>query len=126
MGSSSAERMRALRARRAASIEAAPDDRPRDPDEMLVPAVEESLTALRHGPEHAGAIQLARRYAKVIDQAKDPAYAARWLGPLLLDCLVQLQATPSARPKQPPEPGPNRLDQLRAARGASDRSRGRL
>ena len=77
------------------------------------------------------AVQLARRYAKVIDEARDAAWAARWIGPLLLACLAELGATPAAKAaldkaaKTPPQ-GPNRLDQLRASRGSPDRGRGRL
>jgi hypothetical protein len=131
MGSSSAERMRAMRARRAASIETAPASGPRDPDELLLPSVRETLTHLDLGPEHAAAAQLAQRYAKVIDEAKDPAWGCRWIGPLLLAALAELGATPAAREqlakgaKTAPQ-GPNRLDQLRASRGAPDRGRGRL
>ena len=126
MGSSSTERMRALRARRAAALVPADGQPPLPAEDRLAPAVTETLAALDLGPEHAGAVQLARRYAKVIDEAKDPAWAMRWIGPELLKVLEQLQATPMSRPKAPPERGPNRLDQLRASRGASDRSRGRL
>ena len=46
--------------------------------------------------------------------------------PELLKVLDQLRATPLARPTAPPERGPNRLGQLRASRGMSDRSRRRL
>ena len=48
------------------------------------------------------------------------SWAMRWIGPLLLDALESLGATPaSAKDKTAPgNAGPNRLDQLRAARRA--------
>ena len=123
--------MRRLRERRAAALLPVDGQAPLPKEDQLAPAVSETLAALDLGPEHAGAVQLARRYAKVIDEARDPAWAARWIGPLLLAALTELGATPAARAqlakgaKTAPQ-GPNRLDQLRASRGASDRSRGRL
>ena len=127
MGSSSTERMRALRARRAATLIPVDGQAPLPEADQLAPAVAETLAALDLGPEHAGAVQLARRYAAVIDQAADPAWAMRWVAPELLKVLEQLQATPMSRPKAPPGPqGSSRLDQLRASRSTSDRSRGRL
>jgi hypothetical protein len=44
----------------------------------------------------------------------------RWIGPLLLDALESLGATPGSRKEQPApgNAGPNRLDQLRASRRA--------
>jgi hypothetical protein len=112
--------MRALRARRAASIEPGPGTGLRDADELLAPAVEETLAALQLGEGDAAAAHLARRYAKVIDEARDPAYAMRWLGPLLLASLEALRATPMSRKaEKPAERGPSRLDQLRAARARS-------
>ena len=88
----------------------------RPADELLAPAVTETLKSLDLGAEHAGAVQLARRYAKVIDEARDQSWAMRWVAPELLKVLEQLQATPSTRPKAPPERGPNQLDRLRAVR----------
>lgn len=114
--------MRALRARRAAAIEAADHPVLRDADELLTPAVEETISALQLGPGDQAAAQIARRYATVIDAAREPAYALRWLGPLLLDSLSALHATPAARakpakgPKVPERSGPSRLDQLRSVR----------
>ena len=122
MSTTSAERMRALRARRAAGLTPAEGQAPRDAAELLSPAVEETLSALQLTEQDAAAAQLARRYAKVIDQARDPAWAARWLGPELLRCLDALQATPASRKAAKPQPqGPSRLDQLRAARGSTSR-----
>lgn len=79
--STSAERMRRLRERRAAAlipIEGAPLQAA---DELLRPAVEETLAALDLAPEDVGTAQLAARYADLIDQARDPAGALRWVGP---------------------------------------------
>ena len=63
--------------------------------------------------------QPVRRRAKTMDEARDPAWAARWLGPNLLATLESLGATPTARAKLRNDPGlqpPGRLDQLRMAR----------
>ena len=99
--STSAERMRRLRERRAAALLPIDGQAPRNAADLLAPAVEATLQALELGPADAAAAQLARRYARAIDQARDPAWAARWLAPPLLDALVQLGATPAAR-----RPGP--------------------
>ena len=40
---------------------------------------------------------MARRYAQIIDRGRDPAWCLRWLGPLLLASLTELQATPLSR-----------------------------
>jgi hypothetical protein len=95
--SSSAERMRRLRERRAAAVEPDPAAPLRDAADLLGPAIAETIAALDLGPEHAAAVRLAERYAKVIDRAQDAGYAARWIGPLLLDVLGELGATPAAR-----------------------------
>jgi hypothetical protein len=110
--------MRALRARRAAAIEAADDAPVRDAAELLVPFVEGTLAALQLGARDQAAAQLARRYAALIDDARDPAWALRWIGPLLLRVLEELQATPKSRPAAKGNPGPareNKVSQLRSA-----------
>lgn len=122
----STERVRAMRARRAAALEAGDQPVLRDADELLLPAVEQTLAALKLGDSDGAAAQLARRYAAIIDRARDPAWAARWLSPLLLDCLVQLGATPASRPKQAPQRAPSQLDRLREARAAQDAGKRRL
>lgn len=132
----STERVRAMRARRAAAIEADPDARLRSADELLAPAVAETLGALDLDGEHAAAAKVAERYARVIDQAKDQAWAMRWLAPLLLDALGELGATPLAKAKQakqakgPKRLGgtgvPNRVQALRAQHQASRTSRGQV
>lgn len=111
--STSTERMRRLRARRAALLE--PVDGPplRDADELLAPAVEETLAALQLAERDAAAAQVARAYASAIDQARDQAYALRWLGPLLLAALTALQATPASRPAGARQPaGPQRVNRI--------------
>ena len=130
--STSTERMRALRARRAAALLPVEGQAPRDADELLLPAVDEALAALGDlGSEHAAARKLAQRYAKVIDESRDQAWSMRWIGPLLLQSLEALGATPAAKAqldkgaKAAPQ-GPSRLDQLRASRSVTDRGRGRL
>ena len=103
----------------------------RDASELLWPALAETLTQLDLGPEHAAAKKLAQRYAQIIDQMPehaprgqpDQAWAARWLMPLFLDALGELGATPAAVTRlkkggKPADGKPNRLAQLRAARGA--------
>ena len=104
-----------MRARRAAGLLPAEGLAPRAADELLAPAVEETLAALELGEADAGVAQVARRYAQVIDEARDPAYALRWIAPLLLAALAELGATPLARARAKPA-GPSRLDQLRSAR----------
>jgi hypothetical protein len=104
----------------------------RDASELLWPAVSETLASLDLGSEHAAAKKLAQRYAQIIDGtpdnsprgAPDQAWAMRWIGPLLLDCLTELGATPAAKAAltkgtgKPADAKPGRLTQLRAARGA--------
>lgn len=93
----------------------------RDASELLWPAVRETLTQVDQGSEHAAARKLAQRYAQVIDESKDQVYAMRWVGPLLLDALEALGATPvakaaltkGAKPADGPE---SQLDKLRKAR----------
>ena len=101
----------------------------RDASELLWPALAESLATLNLGSEHAAAVRLAKRYAQIIDGMPahaprgqpDQAWAARWLMPLLLDCLSELGATPAAVARQtkgvkPPDAKPGGLAKLRAAR----------
>lgn len=115
----------------------------RDTSELLWPAVQETLTALGLGSEDAAARKLAQRYAQVIDglpdrgegtseRAHDQAWGLRWMGPLLLDALDQLGATPAARArigKQIDAGGdsaraqPSWLDQQRATRAARSAKR---
>lgn len=81
-----------------------------------------SLTAV-HIDEDAGAIELARKYARAIDEAKDPKVRdshLRWIAPQLLDCLESLGATPASRARMKgakvADAGPSALDELRAKR----------
>ena len=123
MSTSSTERMRAMRARRAAAIEAASESELalRPADHLLSPAVETTLAALDLDGQDAAVAALARFYARTIDRAKDPAWAARWVMPLLGDTLAALGATPASRAKiKPARPTQvsrrNWLDEMRAAR----------
>ena len=92
----------------------------RDASELLWPAVSETLTQLDLGSEDAAARKLAQRYAQVIDEHRDPAWAMRWIGPLLLDALEQLGATPAARARlkggKTADAPVSQLAKLRAAR----------
>jgi hypothetical protein len=94
----------------------------RDASELLWPAVAETLSQLDLGSEDAAAKKLAQRYAQVIDGAKDPEWAMRWIAPLLLDALEQLGATPAARARlkggKPADAPVSQLAKLRAARRA--------
>ncbi len=98
----------------------------RDASELLYPAVCETIAVLgldKDGKD-AAAAKLAKQYARVIDRASDAKQASilRWLGPELQKILESLGATPAARAamKQPKTGNakPNRLQQLREARGA--------
>jgi len=92
----------------------------RSADSLLGPAVEVALADLGLEDSDAAAVQLARQYARVINQAKDQAWAYRWIGPELLRVLEALNATPAARSKlrkgSPAPQAPSKLEQLRAAR----------
>ena len=94
--------------------------RARPADELLGPAVEETLAALELGESDGAAAQLARQLARTIDQCRDQSWGYRWLGPYLLAVLEQLGATPAARARlkggKPGERAPSQLDRLRAAR----------
>jgi hypothetical protein len=116
----STERVRAFRARRAALLEAEPYADRRDPAE-LTRAVETTIAALPADDRDAAAVELALRYAVVIDRARDQAAALRVFGPLLQRALAALRATPASRPARRREPvaRPNKVAQLRAAHSAS-------
>jgi hypothetical protein len=113
-----AERMRRLRERRAVALLPIDGQAPLPVAERLAPAVQETLAALKLTERDEAAARLALRYAQTIDEARDPAYAMRHLGPLLLKSLEALGATPMARRgvREPARPQrPNRIAQLRAA-----------
>ncbi len=94
----------------------------RDADDLLTPAVRETLNALDVQAEDAAAVRLALRYAHTIDTNPDPSWAMRWIGPLLLDALEQLGATPAARARlktgKTADAPVSQLAKLRAARRA--------
>jgi hypothetical protein len=109
--------MRRLRERRAAGLIPVDGEPPRPADELLLPSVRESVAALELGVDGLAAARLAERYAQVIDEARDQAWALRWIGPHLLQALTELRATPMSRKEAKPVPGqPSQLDRLRAAR----------
>ena len=119
--------MRRLRERRAAALIPVDGPSPLPEADQLAPAVAETIDALKLGERDAAAAQLALRYAAAIDQAADPAYALRHLGPLLLRALGELQATPAARPAaRPGRAAPNRIAQLRAEHLVAKRKLGRM
>ncbi len=126
--STSTERMRRLRERKAAALAPVDGPSPLPADEQLAPAVEATLTALKLGPEHEAVAQLARRYASLIDRSQDPAAALRHLGPLLQKVLTELRATPASRNaagRRPERGAPNKVAQLRAAHMATKAKRQR-
>lgn len=119
MPKTSTERVRAHRARQRAVLTAVPEDQDRDPDDLLGPAVEATIAALNLKPEDAAVAKLAEVLAATMDQAKSQEWAARWLGPHLLQVLGELGATPMTRGKlsRPSAPRPpSWLDELRASR----------
>lgn len=131
--STSTERMRRHRERKAAehaaALAAVPDAPPRDPEELLLSAVETALAALKLGERDAAAAALARHYARRMDEAQDQAAAARVLGPLLHKVLEALGGTPASRAGRPVAPPqrrqPNRVAELRAAHAQTKARRAR-
>lgn len=108
-----------------------------DAAKMLLYHVTETLDALPKEDQDAAVRELARKYADVIDRSDghcracdDPdcrrsttsAWTMRWIGPLLLECLAELGATPAARSRlkkgKPDAPKAGRLQALRDARQA--------
>jgi hypothetical protein len=90
--------MRRLRERQAAE-RSRPRLAPVDPADSLVLAVEETLAALKLGPEDAAVAAVALELARTIDGLADQAYALRRFGPLLMRVLGALHATPMSRAK---------------------------
>jgi hypothetical protein len=98
-----------------------------DTENLLVPAVNQTIDALDLKPEDAAAVKLAQRYAAAIDDSvfdgpRAHASAMRWIAPQLLAVLESLGATPLARTRlakaSDGDGTPNRLQQLRDARRA--------
>ena len=115
--STSTERMRRPRERRAAALVPIDGEPPHPGDEGLLPAVEESIAALELGGGDQAAAQLARQYARIIHGARDQAWALRRIGPHLQAALEALRATPTSRKEVKPVPRqPSQLDRLRAVR----------
>lgn len=91
-------------------------------DHLMRTAVDETVHALGLDDKDVAAVRLAQFYADSIDGAngaKEIAWVLRWIGPLLLDCLSELGATPGARKNLKEKPvthGVSQLDKLRAAR----------
>lgn len=82
----------------------------RDTDQLLYPAVCETVAVLDTDPNgaDAAAVKLAKQYARAIDEASDAKQAnvLRWLGPELLKVLESLGATPAARAALTGKKGP--------------------
>ena len=100
----------------------------RDAGELLRSRVDITIGALQLDDRDAAAVKLARQYADLIDaahdrDAADQAYALRWIGPLLMNVLTELGATPAARARvqrgdKPDRAAQSKLAKLRAAREA--------
>jgi hypothetical protein len=92
----------------------------RDVDDLIGPAVADTIDQLTLQPEDHAAAQLATRYAAAIDAAEDTRAALDHLGPKLLAVLEQLGATPKARATLTKgaagRGGQSELAKLRAAR----------
>jgi hypothetical protein len=108
----------------------------RDASELIYPAVQETLAELGLLGDSSAATKLAQQYAKVIDsqsghcrgcdndecrRSQGAPWAMRWLGPLLLDSLEALGATPRAKAaqtkgKRDEQEVPDGLDQLKPRR----------
>lgn len=98
----------------------------RDASELIYPSAYATVMALdidREGKD-ALAAKAVLRIARIIDETSDAKQANvyRWLMPELTKLLEQLGATPAARAAmkktKPADGKPNRLQQLRDARGA--------
>lgn len=87
-------------------------------EDTMVDAVRISLAALKPPPEHTALALMARKYAKLIDEADDMAIAMSTYGPKLFACLDVLAGkTKPAAGGEPNVPkAPSALDTLRAAR----------
>lgn len=97
-----------------------------DTSQTLLGAVEKTIASLGDVTDaDAGAIQLARYYARQIDETDEPKIRS-WLlwhlGPELLRALESLGATPASRSKlkggKPGDAPVSQLAKLRAARHA--------
>lgn len=98
----------------------------KDADDLVYPAVVQTLAALELTDKDAAAARCAERIAANIDEHTDQVYCMRWLMPELLKYLDALGATPDARARitrQPQKPGDEKpdaavtwLDKQRAAR----------
>jgi hypothetical protein len=66
-------------------------------DNLIAPAVNETLNQLDLSEADAAAAALAKRYAAAIDEAINPHVVLDDLGPKLLAVLESLGATPKAR-----------------------------
>jgi hypothetical protein len=95
--------------------------RVRSADDLIAPAVTQTIQMLPLAPEDHAAAALAQRYAAAIDSSDDPAGALEQLGPRLLAVLESLGASPKARAqitKGNTTGGQGKLAALRAARPA--------
>ena len=108
-----------------------------DAGKLMAAHVAATLDALPKEDQDDAVRELAKKYADVIDRSNGhcrdcdnpdckrtapDAWLMRWIGPLLLDCLAELGATPAARSRlkkgKPDAPKGNRLTALRNSRPA--------
>lgn len=108
----------------------------RDASELIYPAVQETLAELGLLGDSSAATKVVQQYARAIDsqnghcrgcdnddcrRSQTSAWAMRWLGPLLIDALEALGATPRAKAaqtkgKKDEQPVADGLDQLKPRR----------
>jgi len=108
-----------------------------DADKLMAAHVAATLDALPAEDQDNAVRELAKKYADVIDRSNGhcsectntnckksstDAWLARWIFPLMLECLAELGATPAARSRlkkgKPEAPKSSRLTALRANRPA--------
>lgn len=94
----------------------------RSTSRLVMPAVSETITNLALAEVDEGATRLALLYAEEIDAAEDAdrAVVLKSLGPLLLQVLESLGATPKARAAllKPSTAGTGKLSAFRSARAS--------
>lgn len=111
--------------------------RPRDTEKTIAHHLAVTLEAVPRDDQDSAVRELAKHYADVIDNSSGhcrdcadvnckksatDAWLARWIFPLMLECLAELGATPAARSRlkkgKPEAPRASKLQALRNSRPA--------